>query len=94
MPINQTQRNKIAEFFNEKGVGECPSCGAGASSMTIGPDPVALFTVEGKIVREDNAVLLIALVCNNCAHVRLFHAHTLGVDVEGEADRMQSPNGT
>lgn len=82
MPLSKEQKEQVVSHLVDKGVGTCPSCGAGREAMTLGPDSVALYTTEGTEIQETNAVLLVGLVCQNCGHLRLFHAHTVGLDLE------------
>ena len=75
MALSSAQKDQIETFLSAKKVRhDCPSCG---STKRVFGDVVALpFRVRQGSDRETH---MVQVVCDNCAHVRLFLAGPMGL---------------
>jgi hypothetical protein len=79
MALDSIQHQKLTDWMARKGVRpECPACGS-AAGWTPGDIVAEMRMRPGGLHIGEPVMALVQVVCNNCAHVRLFAAEPAGL---------------
>ena len=78
MALDSTQQQKLTDWMASKGVRpECPACGS--AGWTPGDIVAEMHMRPGGLRIGEPVTALVQVICNNCAHVRLFAAERAGL---------------
>lgn len=77
MPLNTAQQRVLEEWMREKAIVACPCCGKDRWRIADAAYVRALLEEGNEDLTEGGGVVKVP--CDNCGHLALFDAETLGI---------------
>jgi hypothetical protein len=79
--LSEEQLQKVEDFFANKGVAvnECPFCGGEQYNVAGLFQAQAVVYKQDESVRTGHVLVMVGMVCQNCAYVMFFSAKDMGL---------------